>query len=144
MNNIKKYLFVAGLAVIMHNTLVYGASRPSEYYSEPQIYSNRPNPNNEMAFCGSIGVTGIETRIYKGVAVIGSPTRGRPYEEASHSFERRQRCLTSKAAKAVCQAHVPAPPSAPLQQSPNGLVSDSPPSLLKLGILGIFKAYMRA
>ena len=75
MNNSKKYLFVAGIAVIMHSTLVCGASRPSEYYSEPQIYSNRPNPNNEMAFCGSIGVTGIETRIYKGVAVTVEKTQ---------------------------------------------------------------------
>lgn len=39
-----------------------------EYYTEPQIYGMRPNPNGE-AEMGPIGATGIEARTYKGVRV---------------------------------------------------------------------------
>ena len=44
------------------------AQSPSEYYTEPPIYGMRPNPNAEVEL-GPIGATGIEARIYKGVAV---------------------------------------------------------------------------
>ncbi|MCF7957224.1 MAG: DUF6288 domain-containing protein [Phycisphaerae bacterium] len=83
MKNMKKYLFVASLAVIVHGALVSGALIASEYYTEPQVYSNRPHPNYEKAFDGSIGATGIETRIYKGGAITvenmqpGTPADGK-------------------------------------------------------------------
>jgi len=40
----------------------------SEYYTEPQLYGMRPNPNAETEM-GPIGATGIEARIYPGVRV---------------------------------------------------------------------------
>jgi hypothetical protein len=39
-----------------------------DYYTEPQVYGMRPNPDHESEM-GPIGVTGIEARIYKGVKV---------------------------------------------------------------------------
>jgi len=44
------------------------AQAASEYYTEPQIYGNRPHPGREYEF-GPIGATGIEARIYPGVTV---------------------------------------------------------------------------
>ena len=40
----------------------------AEYYTEPQLYGMRPNPNAESEM-GPIGATGIEARIYPGVRV---------------------------------------------------------------------------
>ncbi len=45
------------------------APNPADYYTEPQVYGMRPNPNGE-AELGPIGGTGIEARIYKGVRVM--------------------------------------------------------------------------
>ena len=39
-----------------------------EYYTEPQVYGMRPNPDHESEM-GPIGATGIEARVYKGVRV---------------------------------------------------------------------------
>jgi hypothetical protein len=72
-------IFIGLLSLIIPASAV----RPDDYYTEPQIYANRPNPNNEKAFDGSIGVTGIEVRIYKGIVITvegtqpGSPADGK-------------------------------------------------------------------
>jgi C-terminal processing protease CtpA/Prc len=58
------------------------AQEASAYYTEPQLYGMRPNPNAETPL-GPIGATGIEARIYKGVRVIventqpNTPARGK-------------------------------------------------------------------
>lgn len=61
------------------------AQNPSPYYTEPQIYGMRPNPNQELPF-GPIGVTGIEARIYKGVIVTVEDTQ--PNTPAHGKFNR--------------------------------------------------------
>ena len=45
-----------------------------DYYTEPQVYGFRPNPNGEYDL-GPIGVSGIMARIYKGVAVTVEETQ---------------------------------------------------------------------
>jgi hypothetical protein len=50
------------------------AQTPSQYYTKPQVYGNRPNPGNEYDL-GPIGVTGIEARIYRGVTVTVEGTQ---------------------------------------------------------------------
>jgi len=55
---------VAGLVAIVPGA-VQGAA---DYYTEPQLYGMRPNPNAETEM-GPIGATGIDARIYKGVRV---------------------------------------------------------------------------
>ena len=47
---------------------------PSQYYTEPQVYGMRPNPNAEVEL-GPIGATGIEARIYPGVTVTIEATQ---------------------------------------------------------------------
>ena len=44
------------------------AQGAAEYYTEPQLFGMRPNPNAESEM-GPIGATGIEARIYPGVRV---------------------------------------------------------------------------
>ncbi|MHC4503698.1 MAG: DUF6288 domain-containing protein [Planctomycetota bacterium] len=58
------------------------AAAEGGYYTEEQIYASRPRVDREMPF-GHLGVTGLQVRIYKGVAVTvekvmsGSPAAGR-------------------------------------------------------------------
>ena len=61
-------LWMLALLPLIAVTVPVAAQSPSEYYAEPQIYGMRPNPNGETEL-GPIGATGIEARIYKGVAV---------------------------------------------------------------------------
>ena len=67
----RKSLRVVMRVLLLHIMAVGSATAqsPSDYYTEPQVYGMRPNPNGE-AELGPIGVTGIEARIYKGVRVI--------------------------------------------------------------------------
>jgi hypothetical protein len=51
-----------------------GAQVPADYYTEPQVYGSRPNPNQEQDL-GPIGVTGIVARIYQGVTVTVEGTQ---------------------------------------------------------------------
>ncbi len=57
-----------GLVAFFLAVAPLAAQRPSEYYTEPQLYGMRPNPGAELAL-GPIGATGIEARIYKGLKV---------------------------------------------------------------------------
>jgi len=58
------------------------APKGGDYYSEPQIYGSRPRVEREM-HVGHVGVTGIRTRIYKGVVLKvektepGTPAHGK-------------------------------------------------------------------
>jgi len=61
------------LMLLLQSTLVWSAKTP-EYYTDPQIYGNRPKPNQEYDL-GPIGASGIMARIYKGVAVTVEETR---------------------------------------------------------------------
>ncbi len=58
------------LALWLLSTALFAA----DYYTEPQIYGNRPNPGGEYDL-GPIGVSGIMARIYKGVAVTVEETQ---------------------------------------------------------------------
>jgi hypothetical protein len=73
-----RFLSAGAVAAIMHGTLMLSpdatARSPAEYYTEPQIYGMRPNPNGELEL-GPIGATGIEARIYKGVTVTVEATQ---------------------------------------------------------------------
>ena len=44
------------------------AQKKQDYYTEPQIYGMRPNPDAESEL-GPIGATGIEARVFKGVKI---------------------------------------------------------------------------
>ena len=66
----------AGRALLVAGTLwLQGATllAAEKYYDEPQLYGMRPNPSHEYHL-GPIGVTGIETRIYKGMKVTVEKT----------------------------------------------------------------------
>ncbi len=58
------------------------AQHPSDYYTTPQVYGTRPNPNGEYDL-GPLGVTGIEARICPGVTVtvedvqLNTPAHGK-------------------------------------------------------------------
>ena len=49
-------------------TILAADKAASDYYTEPQLYGMRPNPNAETEM-GPIGATGVDARIYKGVRV---------------------------------------------------------------------------
>ncbi|MEI7900534.1 MAG: DUF6288 domain-containing protein [bacterium] len=49
-------------------TILAADQAASGYYTEPQLYGMRPNPNAETEM-GPIGATGMDARIYKGVRV---------------------------------------------------------------------------
>lgn len=75
------FLFVSGLCLKSLPGLA-AAQTPEDYYTEPQVYANRPNPNREYdAF--PVGVTGLEAVIKKGVVVAiekiqpGTPAFGK-------------------------------------------------------------------
>jgi hypothetical protein len=56
-----------------------------DYYTEPQVYYNRPDPGREKLL-GPIGVTGITATIHKGVKVtVDDTTPGTP---ADGKFEK--------------------------------------------------------
>jgi len=61
------------------------APAAAAYYTEPQIYGMRPNPNGESEL-GPVGVTGIEARIYKGVTVTVEATQ--PDTPAQGKFDK--------------------------------------------------------
>ncbi|MBT3201370.1 MAG: hypothetical protein HN350_15830, partial [Phycisphaerales bacterium] len=72
---------LAALALLLVSFACYGAEKAS-YYTEPQVYRARPEPNREAPF-GHIGVTGVMVRIYRDVTVKvektmpGSPAAGK-------------------------------------------------------------------
>jgi len=77
--------FVLLVIVLSCHQSVLSAGTGTEtaaYYQEERVFHSRPNPDREMSF-GSIGVTGLKARIYKGVsvriegAVPGSPADGK-------------------------------------------------------------------
>ncbi|MHC5054261.1 MAG: DUF6288 domain-containing protein [Planctomycetota bacterium] len=49
------------------------AADDGDYYTDEKIYGLRPRADREMAF-GHVGVTGLQVRIYKGVAVTVEKT----------------------------------------------------------------------
>jgi hypothetical protein len=54
------------------------AKTGDEYYTDPQLYGSRPAINKEKYF-GQVGVTGLDVRIYEGVAVtVEGTTPGTP------------------------------------------------------------------
>ncbi len=44
------------------------AAADAGYYNEEHVYLSRPSPEREMHL-GSIGVTGLKVRVYKGVVI---------------------------------------------------------------------------
>jgi hypothetical protein len=58
------------------------AVKAPEYYTEPPLYSSRPNPLRECRF-GNVGVTGLKVHIYEGVTITveemtpGTPAAGK-------------------------------------------------------------------
>jgi hypothetical protein len=65
---------------------VAAAQSPSEYYTEPQLYGDRPNPNQEYRIPQVIGVSGIMARIDKGVTVTVEETQ--PNTPAAGKFNK--------------------------------------------------------
>jgi hypothetical protein len=71
------------LGACLHGMTSFAANKESsDYYAEPQVYANQPNPNREYdAF--PVGVTGLEVCIKKGVVVSveatqqGTPAAGK-------------------------------------------------------------------
>lgn len=71
------------LALSLSATTTFAAIlKATDYYTEPQVYTSRPNPNREVdAF--PVGVTGLEACIKKGVVVTvrgtqpGTPATGK-------------------------------------------------------------------
>ena len=61
------------IAVLVTGCIVSSMSMADDYYTEPQVYGMRPNPNGEMPL-GQIGVTGLDARIYKGMKVTVEST----------------------------------------------------------------------
>ena len=68
----------------------------AEYYTEPQFYGMRPNPNGETEM-GPIGATGIEARIDKGVKVTVEEVQ--PDTPASGKFSKGDIILGVNGAK---------------------------------------------
>ena len=65
---------------------VAAAQSPSEYYTEPQLYGDRPDPNQEYRIPQVIGVSGIMARIDKGVTVTVEETQ--PNTPAAGKFNK--------------------------------------------------------
>lgn len=71
--------------VLLTTTAAFSANNdktPLDYYTEPQVFGNRPNPRREYE-SGPVGVTGLEVCIKKGVLVTvettqpGTPAAGK-------------------------------------------------------------------
>ena len=79
--NVRRFvLAISTLAMLLVSAVCYGAD--SDYYTERQVYSSRPDPDREMPF-GHVGVTGLMVRIHRDVTlkvekiVPGSPADGK-------------------------------------------------------------------
>ena len=83
MKKLRKKLTLILTGAVLVGAVFPALANPGEYYKEPQIFANRPHPGREISVNGSIGVTGIEIRIYPEVALTventqpGSPADGK-------------------------------------------------------------------
>lgn len=67
--NIRSLSHVASFLLMTACSLFAAAPAPvEEYYTEPQVFSSRPNPTRESKF-GDVGVTGLKLRVATGVVL---------------------------------------------------------------------------